>query len=63
MTTKTIDEKYDDISKAQLEKSLGRNAKISELKNADTDSNLVTECLWQLIKEQESRIKILESKI
>ena len=58
---KTLDEQYDDISKTELEKGLGRPALPHEIKNADTDANLVTECLWQLVKDLEKRIKNLEN--
>lgn len=58
----TIDTKYDIISKTELEKQLKRPATPAEIINSDNDTNLVTETLWQLIKELEERISILEAK-
>lgn len=57
-----IDQKYDNISKIELEKMLKRPAKENELASADSDANLVNECLWQLVKELDERVKLLEKK-
>lgn len=58
----TIDEKFDNKMKVELVKLLKRPLKEGELINADMDSNLVNEILWQLVKELDERVKLLESK-
>ena len=55
-----IDQKYDTIAIPELEKRLNRQPTDSEIINSDKDSDLVTETLWQLIKDLEARVKILE---
>mgnify|MGYP001605191668 CR=1 FL=1 len=57
-----MDKEYDIILEKELEKKLNRKPSSSEIINADTDSNLVNECLWQLIKELDARVKLLEKK-
>lgn len=59
---KTLDQKYDDLSKVELQKRLKREPFDSEIINAEYDNDLVSEVLWQLIKDLEARIKLLESK-
>lgn len=56
----TLDQDYDAILKTQLELRLKRPALSSELTNADNDSDLVTETLWQLVVSLEKRIAALE---
>jgi len=55
-----INTDYDKKLKGATEKYLNRPAKQNELVNADNDSNLVTETLWQIIVEMEARITLLE---
>lgn len=59
---KTIDTKYDELNVNELQKRLKRIPTPSEVTNSNNDSDLVTEIMWQLIKELEARIKILEKK-
>lgn len=54
---KDIDAQYDEISKTELEKRLKRPATRAEVANADTDSDLVNEVFWQLIKEINGELK------
>ena len=55
-----IDELYDTKLKTVLETRLKRAASAQEVINADTDSDLVTETLWQLLVALDERVKILE---
>lgn len=57
-----LDTKFDNIIKEELEKRLKRPALPHELINSDTDSDLVNEVLWQLVKDLEARVRILEKK-
>lgn len=59
--TKTIDEKYDDLAKAELEKRLKREPTQSEIINAEFDTDLVNEVLWKLVKDLELRLSTLEN--
>lgn len=58
-----IDTKYDSILAEELKKRLKRDALPSELVNGDNDSDLVTECLWQIIAEYDHRIDTLEKTV
>ena len=58
-----IDKKFDQILATELEKRLNRKPKVNELINADFDSDLVNECLWQLVKELTDRVDKLENNI
>lgn len=55
-----IEKEYDTRLKNSLEKRLKRPATTDELVNADNDSDLVTETLWQMLCEMEKRIAALE---
>mgnify|MGYP001577116496 CR=1 FL=1 len=57
-----MDKEYDIILEKELEKKLNRKPSSSEIINADTDSNLVNECLWKIMLELEKRINLLEKK-
>lgn len=57
-----IDKQYDAILKTELENRLKRPAKPDEVINADKDSDLVNETLWQLVKDLATRVTILEEK-
>jgi len=63
ISIKTIDTNYDDKLEVILEKRLKRKATISELTNADNDSDIVNETMWQIMKEQEARIISLEEAL
>jgi len=43
--------KFDTIIETELRKRLKREPSINELKNADTDSDLVNEVLWQMVND------------
>lgn len=57
-----IDTDYDAKLKANLEAKLRRPAKAHELVNADNDSDIVSETLWQIICELSARVAALEKK-
>jgi hypothetical protein len=59
---KTIDQDYDEKIRVVLERRLNRPAKPNEILNADTDTDLVSETMWEILKEQNERISLLESK-
>lgn len=56
---KSIDNKYDELLLSSLEKQIGRKASPSEIINADSDANLVLECMWQLIVDLDLQVKLL----
>ena len=58
----TIEKTYDNKLKTNLEKRLNRLASNDELINADKDSDLVNEVLWELIVDLEQRIINIEKK-
>lgn len=67
---KTAEKKFDDTIKLELEKRLKREPLDHELKNADTDSDLVNEVLWQMVNDlynmlesQKTEIATLNTKI
>lgn len=55
-----ISEKFDSVLKIELEKKLKRPASVGEITNADNDSDLVNETLWQLVVELDKRVSTLE---
>lgn len=57
-----IDKIYNDTLKAELTKRLGRKPLANEMVNADNDSDLVNEVLWQLVCNLQNRIAALEVK-
>lgn len=57
-----ISKDYSAKLKKILEDKLNRPAKANEIINADTDSNLSTEALWQIIVGLEERVTLLEKK-
>lgn len=57
---KTLDEKYDEISKTELERRLKRPASPAEITNSDTDSDLCIETMWRLLKDMDARLRALE---
>ena len=59
----TLDKNYDDKLKINLEARLKRPALPHEIINADNDSDLVTETLWQLLVELTARVEILEKEV
>ena len=60
--TYDINKDYNEKLKKELEKHLNRPAKEHEITNADSDSNLSLEALWQIIVQLEGRITELEKK-
>lgn len=58
-----IEKTYDLKLKTNLEKRLNRSAFPNEIINADKDSDLVNETLWQIIVEMEQRIISLEKNM
>ena len=59
----TLNQNYDIKLKTNLEKRLNRLASNDELINADKDSDLVNEVLWELIVDLEQRIINIEKKV
>lgn len=59
----TIDQKYDNILVTQLTKRLGRVPTHSEVTNGDNDSDLVNECLWELIVQLSADIDAIKKKL
>lgn len=57
-----INDDYDAKLVATLQKRLNREPKDNEKINADFDSDLVNEILWQLIVKLNERVSILEKK-
>lgn len=56
----SIDTKYDGILRTELQKRLNRVPLASEIINADNDSDLVNEALWQLVTDLDARLTVLE---
>ena len=56
----SIDTKYDGIHRTELQKRLNRVPLASEIINADNDSDLVNEALWQLVTDLDARLTVLE---
>jgi len=59
---KTLDQKYDEIVLTELQRRLKREPTPNEIINGDNDSDLNAEIYWQLIKDLEERIKVLETE-
>lgn len=55
-----MDELYNTILRSELEKRLKRPATDSEFINADFDSDLVNECLWQLLNQLNDKVTLLQ---
>jgi len=55
-----IESKYRRLSEQELEKRLKRKPSKTEIANSDTDSDLINEVFWQIIKEFDARIGALE---
>lgn len=61
-TNKQANTDFDTIIQTELKKRLNRAPKSNEAANADTDSDLVNETLWQMIAGLYDRIEALEKK-
>ena len=57
-----IDKEFDTIIQVELKKRLKRDPLPSEIINADNDSDLVNETMWQLLLKLNDRINVLEKK-
>lgn len=55
-----IDTLYDTTLKSELKNRLKRQPLASELVNADNDSDLVNEVMWQIISNLNDRLTALE---
>lgn len=55
-----ISTQFDNILKTELTKRLKRDPLQTELVNADNDSDLVNETLWQLVENLANRVQALE---
>lgn len=62
MIQKTIDEKYDEKNATELGRILKREPTPAEIANSDNDTNLVTEVMWQLMKDMSDEIELLKNK-
>ena len=60
-TTVDTNTQFDTILAAELSKRLKRTPSHSERINADTDSDLVNETLWQIILKLSDRVTALEA--
>jgi hypothetical protein len=54
--------KFDQTIAAELAKRLNRKPSKDELANADTDSDLVNEVLWQMINDLYNEIEKINKK-
>ena len=60
---KTVDTLYDEKNREELARRLKREPTLNELKNSENDSDLVTEVMWQVIKDLSERVVNLEAKL
>jgi len=56
------DTKFDTIIEIELKKRLKREPSSDELRNADTDSDLVNEVLWQMVNDLYNEVEKLKQK-
>lgn len=55
-----LDRKYDELNVLELTRRLKRPPSTSEVINSDNDSDLVSEVMWQLLKDLDNRLTTLE---
>lgn len=55
--------RFDDILKIELKKRLKREPTNSEIINGDTDADLVSEIMWQLIEDLDKRLDTVEKTL
>ena len=60
---KTANDRYNEIFDAELERRLKRPATVAERTNADNDSDLVNEVLWQMIDELYTAVSLIKDKL